>query len=415
MRGRVALLVLLIVLSGCLGLGGDGSSVPDRATAEEGYASLESVEGTIEIRTDGRNNDSMTVHSVMRPDQGMVRQEFLSPPEQAGDITVTNGSVTWVYNATRNDVTRFTLQNESAANSNQAALVERVFGNLSESEEDEIIVAPMRPIAPFDTDSEGGSTTAGVFGPGTQSVTLTYLGTETIAERRTHGVRMTPTNASGSDAPPTNGSERDTAQYVENATYWFDAEYFYPLRAETTVRIDGEVTRTTQVYRNVTFNVEPEPGTFQFDPPANATVRSGPEPTSFDSVAAAAANVDFAVADADPPERFSFETAVLTRLGNRTTVAVRYTNGTDVLAVSSRRPASGGDGGERVSLGPVTGTRLTSGDLVVVTWQCGETGYAVSGQFPAETIEDVARQAATVCSNASATAPASHIPVDRTD
>ncbi|MFB6228107.1 MAG: hypothetical protein ABEH88_05930 [Halobacteriales archaeon] len=53
----------------------------------------------------------------------------------------------------------------------------------------------------------------------------------------------------------------------------------------------------------------------------------------------------------------------------------------------------------------MTGTRSTSGDLVVITWQCGETGYAVSGRLPAETIEDIARDAATICSNANATVP----------
>ncbi|MFB6228108.1 MAG: outer membrane lipoprotein carrier protein LolA [Halobacteriales archaeon] len=354
MRGRVALFVLLVVLAGCMGLGDDESSIPDGEAAKQGYDSLKSVEGTIEIRTSAGENDSnVTVHSVIRPKQEMARQEFLSPPGQAGDITVTNGSVTWIYNATRNDVTRFTLDNDSAANSSQATFVERVFGNLSESEEDAVIVAPVRPIAPFDGDSRGGSTTTGLFGPETQSVTLTYLGTETIAGRETHGVRLTPTNASESDAPPTDGSEGNAAQHVENATYWFDAEYFHPLRTETMVRVDGEVTRTTQVYRNVSFNVNPDPATFQFDPPANATVRSGPEPATFDSAAAAAANVSFAAADADPPERFDFETAVLTRLGNRTTVAVQYTNGTDFLAISSRRPPFEGRDNVCCSLLPV--------------------------------------------------------------
>jgi outer membrane lipoprotein-sorting protein len=400
MRGRVVLFVLLVVLSGCMGLGGDESSAPDGETAAQGYDSLESVEGTVEIRTvvdsdPTTDNDTTTIHSVRRPGEGLVRQEFISPSGRAGDVTASNGSVTWIYNATTNEVLRFTIGNESAANTSLATLVERVFGNLSTSEEDAAIVAPLRPIARSSSDTQTGSATTGFFGGGTQRVNLTYLGTETIAERQTHRVRLTPTNASEDST-----STSDTggiAQHIQNVTYWFDAEYFHPLRTETVVRIDGNVTRSVQAYRNVTFNTDPDPETFQFDPPANATVRSSPAPRSFDSVAAASETVDFAVADPDPPEGFAFETAQVLRSENRTTLSVRYSDGTDSFAVSSQRPPFDGREGERVSLGPVNGTRVTSGELVAVAWRCGDTEYVVSGRLPVETAESVAREAVAVC------------------
>ena len=395
MRRRIALFVLLVVLSGCLGVGGDDSSPPDADAAAQGYASLESVEGTVEIRTTGAENDSVTVHIVRRPKERMVRQEFISPSNQAGDVTVSNGSVTWIYNTSLNEVTRFNI-NETASNTSQGSFIREVFSNLSTSEESSVVAAPLRPIAPVEGSAESGSVATGFFGSSSQPADLRYLGTETIAEREAHGVRITPANASESTTTPANGA---AAQHVDNVTYWFDAEYFHPLRTETTVEVDGEVTRSTRVYRNITFNVDPKSETFQFEPPANATVRSGPEPETFDSAAAAAERVNFPVADTDPPDRFEFDTAVVTRFDNRTTVSVQYSDRTDDLVVGSRRPPFEERAGERVSLGSVTGTRLTSGNTVVVTWQCGETGYAVSGQLPADTIEDVARDAVTVCSD----------------
>jgi outer membrane lipoprotein-sorting protein len=401
MRGRVALFVLLAVLAGCMGLGDDESSVPDGEMAEQGYESLVSVEGTIEIRTVGAENDSVTVRSVRRPREGMVRQEFIAPPSRAGDVTVSNGSVTWIYNATTNEATRFTIENGSVPSTNQTTFLRGVFDNLSTSAEGSVIAAPLQPIAPADGDTEGGSTVTGFFGQDTRPVNLTYLGTETIAGREAHGVGLTPINETGDDDTPTDDSGERVTQHIENVTYWFDAEYFHPLRIETTVRVDGEITRSTRVYQNVSFNVDPDPGTFRFDPPANATVRSGPEPTTLNSTAAAAESVSFRVADGDPPERFEFETAVVTRLENRTTVTIQYADGTDILAVSSQRPPFEETEGERVSLGPVTGTRMMSGNAVVITWRCGETGYAVSGRLPPDTIETVARDAAAVCSNES--------------
>jgi outer membrane lipoprotein-sorting protein len=397
MRRCVALAVLVVVLSGCSGLGGDGSNVPDGETAAQGYDSLESVEGTIEFRTVGREtNTNSTVRTLRRPADGTFRQEFLSPPEQAGDVTVSNGSVTWIYNATGNEVTRLTVENESAIGTDQGTFVKRVFGNLSTTEEGSAIVAPLRPIPGSSGETRGESAMIGPFGSSTQPVNLTYLGTETIAERRTHGIRLTPINSSDDGTAPANAS---APRYVENTTYWFDAEYFYPLRTATTLRIDGAITRSVRVYRNVTFDVDIEPGTFRFDVPANATVRSGPTTVSFDSVAAAAENVSFAVADPDPPGEFDLETVDLTRFGNRTTVSVRYSDGTDFLTVSSQRPPFEGREGDPVSLGPVTGTRSTAGNVVAITWQCGGTRYAVSGRLPADAIEAVARDAAAVCSN----------------
>ena len=400
MRRRVAVLSLLLVLSGCSGLGG-GSSAPDGETAAQGYDSLGSVEGTVEIRTTGVNGDSTadddttTIHSIRRPREGMVRQEFLSPSRRAGDVTASNGSVTWVYNATTNEALRFTIENESAANTSLAPLVGRVFGNLSTSEEDTSVVAPLRPVARQSGDTRTGSATTGLFGVGTQRVNLTYLGTETVAERRTHGVRLTPTNESenGRSANET-GS---VVQNIQNVTYWFDAEYFHPLRTETVVRVGGNVTRSVRVYRNVTFNTDPDPETFQFDPPANATVRTGSAPRSFESVAAASDTVDLAVADPDPPEGFTLETVQVLSFSNRTTVSVRYSDGTGTLTIASQRPPFDGREGERVSLGPVNGTRVTSGELVAVAWRCGETKYVVSGRLSVETVESVARDAVAVC------------------
>jgi outer membrane lipoprotein-sorting protein len=221
MRNGVGLFLLfvLVVSAGCSGLSPADTDVPTGSEARDGYATFQSVEGTVEYRYQSAEDTSnTTVRVVKRPKQRMTRQEFLSPPDLAGDETVTNGSVYWLYDASENTVTRTSLGESTPSNTSNVEFVQQVFSNLTGSGDDSVVTDPPLPVGPLSTGGDSpGVTTADVVGP--TQFTVEYAGTETVAGRPTHAVELAPVNGTGVDTP---------GSYIENATYWFDAEYFSP-------------------------------------------------------------------------------------------------------------------------------------------------------------------------------------------
>lgn len=387
MRRRAALLFFVVFLSGCLGVGGGEPTVPDSETAVEGYDSLESLEATVQTLTTGERANT-TARIVRQVDERRIRQRYLSPEHRAGNVLVINESTTWIYNASKDEATRISTSGLGNRNNSYSDFLRRLFGNISTQEESRAVVAPPRPIEPVVGDPESNGSTIAGLGSG-QPVNVTYLGTETVAGRPTHQIGVRPVNQSAGGL----------AGDLRRLTYWIDAEYFFPLRTERTLVNDGSVTRNARVYRNVSFNVDPAPDTFRYDPPPNTTVRVQEPPARFESASAAAENVSFAVPEIDPPEGFDIDVARVFRRDNQTSVALPYSNRTDFLSVTARRPPSGDTGdGVEVSLGPVNATQVRSGDLTTVVWQCNGTEYVVSGELPADTIEATAREAVSVCS-----------------
>jgi outer membrane lipoprotein-sorting protein len=384
----VAITLFVLVLAGCAGLTAD-TAVPTGADATEGYAELTAVSGTVEYRFDSDGSTTNTTVRVERvPGESKVRQRVVAPPARAGQLTVSNGSVSWLYNDTTNTATRITLPkraNGSTLSSNRE-LVETVFGNLSEARENRTVAVSPLPMVP--TSGAVPSAPASVdIGVATRT-NASYLGTETVAGRRAHGVTLRPV-----------GEDRDgIGGHLRRATYWFDAEYFYPLRTETVIGVDGDVTRMTRAYQSVTFNAEVEPGTFTFDPPADATVETPAEPRTFDTVAGAAEQVEFDAPEPHPPAGFDLETARVAAVEGRTTLALRYANGSHTFSVSKRRPPlEGVSDGESVDLGATTATRSGFGDLTMFRWSCRGSGYTVSGDLPAERLRRLAEAVAGAC------------------
>jgi outer membrane lipoprotein-sorting protein len=392
MGDRVALLfVVLLAFAGCSALQPGDAGVPTGTEASEGYAALESVEGTVEYRDQSAASASMSVRLLTRPKRGMTRQEVRGPPSLAGDVTVSNGSVTWLYDASENAVTRVSLDGLTLSNTGTSEFVRRVFSNLTGSGERSVVADPPLPVGPLSARGGSGTTTADLAGP--TRLAVEYLGTKTVAGRRTHGVEIDPIDA-------TDGS---LGGYVENATYWFDAEYFYPLRTTTVIAIDGDRMRTTRLYRSVTFNAGVTAATFQYDPPPDATVRTPPETRTrtFGSVAGAAANVDFDLPDPEVPSGFDLAEARVSRVENRTTVAARYTNATRELTVSVGHPSPDlRPEGESVPLGPVSATETSAFGDTVVRWACEGLGYTVRGNLSRPALREVARDVAASCSGA---------------
>jgi outer membrane lipoprotein-sorting protein len=387
---HLVFLISLVSLAGCGGLQ-PADDVPTGQDAVDGHAALEAIEGTVEYRYKSAETVSNTSVSVVkRPKQGMTRQEFLAPPRLAGDITVTNGSIYWIYDASKNVATRTALGTSGPVNTSDAVFTQRLFSNLTGSSSEPVVADPPLPVGPLSVTADGpAATPVDLVGP--SEFVIEYAGTETVADRRTHVIKLDPVNA----------TNEEPGAYVKNATYWFDAEYFHPLKTTSVLTIGGERTRVTRLYRNVTFNPDIASTRFQFDPPPNATVetQSVPRPKTFDTAAGAAESVNFGVARPDVPPGYDLQTARVSRFRNRTTVSLQHGNGTHELsAVTRNPPLDTGPDGQTVSIGPVNATVTTLSEVTVYRWQCDGLGYTVRGNLPTDELREIARDAATTCS-----------------
>ncbi|WP_181686966.1 LolA family protein [Halorhabdus salina] len=394
MRNAVALiaLALLAALAGCSDVQLSGPDVPSGAEAERGYDTLKTVEGVFEYRLDdGDRTSNTTVNYLSRPVDGMVRQRVLPPSNQSRDITVNNGSVAWIYDVSADSVTRIEIGNLNISETGNQEFVRRVFGNVSRTNDGSLVSDSLLPVGPLGGSSGGtGLTTADLVGQ--IRFNVTYLGTRTVADRRTHGVELDPVGGNATDG---------LGQYIENATYWFDAEYFYPLRTETVININGDVTRSVQVYRTVSFNVDPDPERFRFDPPPDVTVQtpSMSRTTTFETVAAADANVTFDIPNPTLPGKFEFDEARISRNGNRTVVSLQYANSTHEVSVVTRDgPTDVALDGESVSLKGVNATMTMAGEDTIFAWSCSGLDYVVQGNFSTDTLRSIAADVVARCS-----------------
>lgn len=382
---------LLLVLAGCTGLQQSESVVPTGQQAQDGYDALQSISGTVEYHYVSNETTSSAVVDVVKvPKEQNARQEYRSPARLAGDVTVSNGSMVWLYDESENTVTKMSVGDVNFSETRTTEFVRRVFANVTASSDTAIVANPVLPVGPVGTTSgESGITNADLGGP--TKLAVEYLGRKTVAGRETVGVKLTPVS---------DESEDGLSKYIENVTYWFDAEYFVPLETTTVVAINGEVTRNNRVYRNVTFNTGVSADEFSFEPPANATVTTPPKTrtTTFDTVAGATENVSFDVATLEAPAGYTLDEARVTRVRNHTTVSIAYSNATNEVTVSTRTPSLDSlPDAENVSLGRVTATVTEFGDTTAFQWQCGDRDITVRGDIARETLREIARNTADQC------------------
>jgi hypothetical protein len=172
---------------------------------------------------------------------------------------------------------------------------------------------------------------------------------------------------------------------------WIDADRYFPLKQRTAfTTADGDRVTFTTTYTNVSFDPDFGPGTFEFEPPANATVTDtgidGPE--TYDSRAALAANTTDPVPDPTVPPDFSLDTARRFESGNVSSVGLVYTNETAQFAVSRVAfdgPAPGNltaanrSRATAITVDGRNGSYSRMGPYAAVVVHCGESRLSVSG------------------------------------
>ncbi|MFC7133385.1 MULTISPECIES: LolA family protein [Salinibaculum] len=331
----VVCLAAALALSGCAGqqLTDDqeqrvAEKFEERLSEIDGYHATVTVSSTFDNRS-----FEMTTEVWARTGTGEMRQEVLAPPDRAGSKTVSNGSVMWTYNAAENTATR--IEVPDVGTTNTVPRVERLVEN-------------------FDIYSNG---------------TVDLNGTET------HKLTLVPNESAG---PALSGT----------ITMWVDTEKLFPVKMSMAF---GEATSTVR-YRNLTLDPDFEDGTFEFDLPEDAEVRtpSTPNVSEFQSYDRLADAVDRPIPGRELADRFAFERGSVVD-GSTSIVSLEYadrdrTVTMQVTAAGERNPSDG----ENVSVGDRTAQYSEFGQMASLTWTCEDTAYTLLGQFEQETLVDIA-------------------------
>jgi len=345
-------IVALTVTSGCVGSVGslDSGITADQVSdhVQTKYEQIDSYEATVETTIVGPNTSRTTRTDVVaKPQLGFQRSEYLGPDSMAGNVIVSNATTTWTYNATENSARR--LDTSGLGQSMQPD-----YGQLVESYQDRYDV--------------------------------TVDGTTTVADRETYVVHLTPKNAS---------------QFASEMTLWVDTERWFPVQQRSSYTIDNETTTVTTTYHDLRFNTGVSNGTFDYTPPADATIETTTMPSvqRFDSRSALADNTSVAVPDPTVPNDFALERATVTEYNGTTSVRLQYTNDSSTLSVSATREADSATDAngtadsdtETVEIGDATASYQSFGSTGILSWHCGDTRYSVSGDLSKDELIETAR------------------------
>lgn len=381
-----ALLLLLAVSAGCLGLTG-GSELPESDAVTESLGSVEAVEGTLHYEQRvGNETTELQMEFVQRMTTGEFRATVHQSSPDVNVEMVSNGSRMWVYNRTENTVRTVDLEGVRTDWNESVAAVADIFASLNQSSDNEDVSISPLPAVPGGGDGSGtGAVGVGSL-PDVGNISLTYQGTSDAAGQRAHAVSFQP---------------QSNESLITNGTLWFDSDRYFPIKTQYSASIDGRPSEMTTEYRNLTYNPSIPEGTFTFEPPANATIEDGTESVSvFQSRSELERATDRSVPDPDLPEGYGFAEGTLVQADGNTTLTLRYADGEESLAISKRTPpresaaANGSTGNETVDIDGNEGQFRTVGQATALSWECGGSQYTVAGQLSNEELHDIAESIA---------------------
>lgn len=348
------------------------------ADVDERYEAVDAVSGTrtTTIERNGTVESERTYSVRVRPGTGAKRISLVSGTERKYETEVSNGSVLWLYDRDANDVTRLPLTGVPD-DASRADRIERLFAALAvtgtdgETPADPPTVEPLPVVPASGVDGSAAGARSATFD-------VSYEGTETVAGREAHVLRVAPA------AEAADGFEQ---------TLWVDAEQFYPLERRTAWTADGERTVVTTTYEEVTFDPALDDDVFRPDVPENATLRTPdtPETTTYRSVEALRGATDVSVPDPDVPPTMALTYATRTT-GDVSGVGLRYANDTSLVTLAKYDFTFAAEpGDERVTVDGHT-AELTRGATVTLSWNCESYRYTVRGRgVSTGTVVDVAR------------------------
>lgn len=382
----VAIVALVTAFAGIVWSIGDESrqDEPDFGRASVQVATLDGLNATVRTTIDRGTETYQSVERVsLRPDRGAVRSVDVSEQSGRGELSVSNGSVLWLFDRERNAVTKIELTDVDDRTPSRIDQLQVLFEQLNRTGEATDAGSPRTTpgIEPLPAVPHAGAEPTGTAAPATADgagmYEVTVNGTATVAGRETYVVDVTKTETNGT-------------AFVEeySQTLWVDSKWFYPLQQRTTWVADGDRTTITTTYENVTFNPGLTDETFRFDPPADATVSEPdvPDTDTYDSVNALHSDAEMTVPEPELPP--SFELAYASRTEGRVRgVGLQYVNATAGLSVSKDNLSwyEPSTEAESVSIGDQEGEYRDLGPTTSLSWACGEYRYTIRGRGVSKT------------------------------
>ncbi|WP_262178077.1 LolA family protein [Haloarcula laminariae] len=357
------LVFLTVVIVGIWSAGlpaGGGTPTVDANVSEQydSFGALSATRTTV-IERDGTVS-SRAVHSVvLDPTTGKQRLRLTDSSVDRYDLRISNGSVLWLHERDRNEVTKIPLTGPSRT-AGSADRVRRLLvrANLTPAERTGQApgVEPL-PVVPQEQGQPPRQSAAGY--------AVSYVGNETVDGRETYVVDITP---------------RADAAATYRQTVWIDTERLYPLKRQTSWRDDGVRTEMTTTYTDVSFDATADPGTFRPDIGPNTSVETAdtPETTVYRRRGALAANTSLRVPEPELPPSYEWTYATRTT-GEVNGVGLRYVNRSSEITVSKYNytyEPENPDERRRIDGRPVT---VSPGPTASVSWTCDSFRYTVRG------------------------------------
>lgn len=368
----LAILVATVLLAGCGFLADDGPALPDGETAAEQYEDLDVYRATFVTEfTVGNETNRTEGEVVARPGTGQFYQEIYNSSLRENTLVVSNGTVTWRYNETKNEATRLSIDGRSQFDY-QRNQIRRLINRAQSDDNSGGARLPIAPILPTTQTSGDGQTLSA--GP----VTVEYEGIETAAGRDAHVISMNATES------------------AFEQTMYLDTEWFLQLRAESEMMIDGRRMETVYQLEDVEFNPDVGSEQFIFEPPDDATIVDGTGDTAdrtvYETRTDLVADVEIAVPEPTLPQGFELQRAEHTIGLGFESVSLQYTSDVAIIGVTKQNMTidQTEDDAETVEVGNRTGTYDRFGPQAVVSWDCAGNSYTVSGDSTRENLLSVA-------------------------
>jgi outer membrane lipoprotein-sorting protein len=340
---------------------GERSAADIVQAAQQSYSDIEDFNATL-VSTSTTSNATGTIEttnttgklSVKRPSK--LRVEYREPEERAGDIIVSNGTTTTIYDAGNNTVRTLNTSFGGMQAMNQTGYIDTIERTLIQSN-------------------------------------VSYEGTATVAGEKTFVLSVTP-NTTGN---VTTG----------NQTYYLSQESYLPVKtvSESSFTFGNETTttRSTTLLRDLQVNIGLSDSLFEFDAPEDAERLGGFTSgiSTYDSIEEVQQNTNITVCEpSEVPDGYSFQNATVTTINNNTSVSLQYTNGSgdpinDSLSVSistarSEQQANASEFGQNVSIDGQSGTYVEAGDSGIVTFTTDDLRYTISGPFSQDELISIA-------------------------
>lgn len=378
-RRLVLVLVVLagISLAGCT-IASQESEYPEETEVREKLTSLETVEAEVVSETRAGNDTTTTrMRIAQNLEAGTSRTTTVSGPN--GGLTVVNdGEQIWYYEPDRNLVQVIRDVPEARSINATVDMIGTIYQRLdndgSEDREVGISQAPTVP-APRDTSPGGNQMTL----PLGDNVSVSSAGTDTVDGRDVTVVEL---------------DVEDDRSQLQNATYYIDEEWHFPLKSRLVTTLGGETQVTTTTYTNVSFDEPIDSGTFEFDPPSTARVVEGFNGSfqQYSSRESLVESVDRSVPKPSLPAAFEFDGAEVNPTGSGQSITMVYADRSSTVTVTKLAGAESNltEDAESIEVAGQPARRRSVGQSVAVAWTCRGNTYSVVGPEDGPSLADVA-------------------------